>query len=88
MLANREVLVCVALGQKTFLKPYWHSLVLHPHPENETASALREHNNNSVGMKGGDAFGKRELIIDTTDNCTSLKPKATRHETMVKLPFK
>lgn len=37
-------------------------------------------------MKGGDPFGKRELTI--TDYCSSLKPKATKHETMVKHPFK
>lgn len=39
-------------------------------------------------MKGGDPFGKWELTIDITDYCSSLKPKATKHEAMVKPPFK
>lgn len=37
-------------------------------------------------MKGGNPFGKRELTIP--DYCSSLKSKATKHETMVKHPFK
>lgn len=66
------------LARKLFSKPTDSAWLLSPHPENETIPALREHNNNSVGMKEGDPFGKTELTIDTTDYCSSLKPKVMK----------
>lgn len=67
MLANGEISVSVALGQKTFLKTYRQSLAPFTQPENETAPALRELTATMPGWREDVHLVElTELTIDTT----------------------